>query len=271
MNSSANFLPNLYKALRDFTESFSYWRIFCLIGINDIRKRYSRSKLGQLWLTLSLAIQIGSLGFVWGYLFKMPLADYFPYLATGIIFWNFMLSTVTEGSSVYINSIPYLKELTIPKLSYINGLFVKSIIILLHNIVVLIPIFLYYGISVSFAGIFYTLIGFIVTCIALYCTIIPLALLSLRFRDFPNIILSLSQIVFYVTPIMWKLDSMPERVRQYIMFNPVAVFISFCRDPLIGSAIPDVYYFVGAIYIVSMFILSVLLFSRYRARIVYWL
>lgn len=270
MNSSSDSSKKIHKAFVDFVTSFSYWRIFYLIGIGDIRRRYSRSKLGQLWLTLSLAVQIGSLGFVWGYLFKMPLADYFPYLAISIIFWNFILSSITEGANIYINSIAYLKELTIPKLSYINSLFVKNIIILLHNLVVLIPIFLYCGVMVSFGGICFSLLGFVVLCISLYLTIIPISLLSLRFRDFPNIIISLSQIIFYVTPIMWKLDSMPERLHKYIAFNPVAVFLSFCRDPLIGNVVPDIYYLVGVIYILIVLAISILMFSKYREKIVYW-
>jgi ABC-type polysaccharide/polyol phosphate export permease len=216
-------------------------------------------------------VQIGSLGFVWGYLFKMPLSDYFPYLATSIVFWNFILSSITEGANIYINSISYLKELTIPKLSYINSLFIKNIIILLHNLVVLIPIFLYFGVKISFGGVCFSLLGFVVLCISLYLTIIPVALLSLRFRDFPNVVISLSQIIFYVTPIMWKLDSMPERLHQYIGFNPVAVFLSFCRDPLIGAVVPGTYYLVGVTYIFIVFAISILMFSKYRAKIVYWL
>lgn len=271
MQNSLDSSKKISLAFSDFISSFSYWRIFYLIGITDIRRRYARSKLGQLWLTLSLAVQIGSLGFVWGYLFKMPLEDYFPYLATGMIFWNFILSSVTEGASIYINSISYLKELTIPKLSYVNSLFVKNIIVLLHNLVVLIPMYLYYGTSMSLWGAMYSLLGFLVTCLALYCTIIPIALLSLRFRDFPNIILSLSQIVFYVTPIMWKLDSMPEKIHKYIIFNPAAVFLSFCRDPLIGIITPSLYYLTGAGYIIIMLLVTIFVFSKYRARIVYWL
>lgn len=270
MQNSLDSSKKIHKAVGDFLSSFSYWRIFYLIGITDIRRRYARSRLGQLWLTLSLTVQISSLGFVWGYLFKIPLSDYLPYLATGMIFWNFILTSTTEGASIYINSISYLKELTIPKLSYVNSLFVKSIIILLHNLIVLIPIYLYYGVSVSLSGIAHALVGFIVTCIALYCTIIPIALLSLRFRDFPNIILSLSQIVFYVTPIMWKIDSMPEKIQQYVVFNPAAVFLSFCRDPLIGSVVPNSYYFMGAAYIIIALTVAIFTFSKYRARIVYW-
>ncbi len=271
MQNSLDSSKKTHQAFNDFVSSFSYWRIFYLIGITDIRRRYARSKLGQLWLTLSLAVQIGSLGFVWGYLFKMPLSDYFPYLATGMIFWNFILTSVTEGSSIYISSISYLKELTIPKLSYVNSLFVKSIVILLHNLVVLLPIYLYYGVAISFWGIVHSLFGFIITCVALYCTIIPIALLSLRFRDFPNIIVSLSQIVFYVTPIMWKIDAMPEKIREYIVLNPAAVFLSFCRDPLIGLVVPNSYYLMGATYIAVALAVTIFAFSKYRARIVYWL
>ena len=81
-------MPQWMHALKDFIHSFKYWRIFCLIGANEIRKRYSRSSLGQLWLTISLAINISVMGFIWSSLFKVPIHDYLPYVAAGLVFWT---------------------------------------------------------------------------------------------------------------------------------------------------------------------------------------
>ena len=51
--------------LEELLGGMRYWRISHLIGVRDLRHRYVRSKLGQLWLTLSTAMMIGALG---GYL-----------------------------------------------------------------------------------------------------------------------------------------------------------------------------------------------------------
>lgn len=261
---------NIFCALQDIAESFAHWRIFCMIGMNDIRKRYTRSRLGQFWLTLSLAINIGALGFVWSHLFKMPVADYIPYLAVGTIFWTFISSCITEGAMVYISSTSYLMELNIPKISYINSLFVRNLIVLLHNLLVLIPIYFLCPITISLAHIGWSLIGLGATMFFLFPAIIVISLFSLRFRDCPNIIASLMQIVFYVTPIMWKVELMPERAHAYMLLNPFAVFLSLCRDPLMNTPVSGNYWIAALIYIVLAWIIAMPIFSRFRSRIVYW-
>ena len=42
------------KATDDIQESFERWQLWWLLGLNDIRQRYRRSRLGQTWITLSL-------------------------------------------------------------------------------------------------------------------------------------------------------------------------------------------------------------------------
>jgi lipopolysaccharide transport system permease protein len=262
---------NFAKAWQDLIGSFSHWRIFCLIGINDIRKRYSRSKMGQFWLTLSLAINIGALSVVWAFLLKMPVKEYLPYLAVGTIFWTYISSCILEGSNLYISNTSYLKDLSIPKLSYLNCLFIRNLVIALHNLLVLIPVYLFCSIPLSIASVSFSILGLVLCSMFLYAIIMFMSLISLRFRDLPNIIASVLQISFYVTPIMWKTEAMPEHVQKYMVFNPFAVFLTICRDPLLNITVPNEYWLVAGTYTIIAWIVAFPFFSKFRARITYWL
>lgn len=259
------------KAWKDFISSFSHWRIFCLIGLIDIKIRYARSKFGQFWITLSLAIQICTMGVVWSYLFKIQPGEYIPYLATSLVLWNFSVASITDGASAYITYTHYLKELTVPKLSYINAVMVKNMVILLHNIPILAAIYIYYSVDISLGALSTAILGFSILFLFLYLIIIPLSLLCLRFRDFPNIINSLVQVVMYLTPIMWKVETAPEEIREYLALNPANVFISLCRDPLLGIKLDLGYELAAAICLVIAFALASVTFTKCRSRIVYWL
>lgn len=262
---------NIYKAaIADLIASFSFWRIFGLIGVNDIRKRYKRSKLGQFWLTLSTCINIGALAIVWSLLFKISVAEYLPFIAVSQVIWIFISTCVIEGASAYISAEHYLKELPIPKVSYINSLFVKNVIILLHNSLAFLPIYFFCKINISWYSLA-SLLGFLITILFLFGVIMVIAIISLRFRDFPNMIASLIQVVFYVTPVLWKPSFMPEQVQKLMIFNPFAIFLTLCRDPLLNSKVPYEYWIVSLIYTLCSLILAFIFFSKYRARIVYWL
>lgn len=264
------FKKDLQLAYKDLIFSFKVWRIFYLIGISDIRKRYSRSKLGQFWITLSLGINILSLGIVWGYLFKMSVREYLPFIATSMILWNFISTSILDGANLYINSVHYIKELNIPKLAYVNSSILKNLIILGHNLIVLIPIFLFCLENISFL----LLCGFIFILLLLiaflYGIVVIVAVISLRFRDLPNIITSLLQIFFYITPVIWKIELMPEKIQKFLIFNPFCVFITLCKGYLLNQYIPNHYLFAAIIYTLFTLNLAIMFFSKFRSRIVYW-
>ncbi|MFI4983679.1 MAG: ABC transporter permease [Rickettsiales bacterium] len=258
-------------ANRDILESFKYWRIFYLMGSGDIRKRYARSKLGQVWLSLSLAINISLIGLVWSYLFKNPIQEYMPYFTVSMIFWTYISTCVMEGANLYITCTQYLKELIIPKTSYINSLIVRNMIIFSHNLVVLVLVFLIFQVKPPVAGIFLSLLGLLLSTIFVIGVAQVLAIICLRYRDFPNIILSMMQLAFYLTPVLWRIEALPERVRGYMLLNPFVVFLTICRDPLLDKAVPTIYWFAALVYIVISLGVGWLFFSRFRKRITYWL
>lgn len=269
-----NIFPNALertKALADFLGSFSHWRIFCLIGINEIQKRYTRSTLGQFWLTLSLAINITALSLVWSYLFKIPIKTYVPYITSGMILWTYISSCIIEGCQLYIGYSNYIKELSIPKLSYCNSLFIKNIFILLHNIPVFIIAMIILDHPFSLHGLLLALAGFMITSVFLYVCVVVLSIISIRFRDITNIVTSLIQVAIYVTPVLWKMDAMPEHVQEYLLLNPFVIFISICRNPLIGIDVPSFYWYGALIYTALATIIASWMFAKLRSRITYWI
>ena len=49
----------------ELASGVAFWRVWHLLGIRELRHRYARSRLGQLWLTLSTDIMVAVLGGVW--------------------------------------------------------------------------------------------------------------------------------------------------------------------------------------------------------------
>ena len=270
-NSYSSSKTKIGTALDDLISSFANWRIFMMLGSNDVKKRYSRSRIGQFWLTISLAVNIGVMGFVWAYLFKMPVKEYLPFLACGTIIWAYISSCITEGTMLYVTATPYLQALDTAKLTYVNSLFVKNIIVLFHNLIVLVPVFILCLVDVSFANICLSLVGFVVVTLFLYPVVMLLSLIGLRFRDFANIMTSLMQIVFYLTPIMWKVSLMPVRFQDYLVLNPFAVLLSICRNPLFSTETPTAYLIAACIYIILAWVVAFPIYSKFRSRIIYWL
>src|SRR3712207_2639972 len=63
-------------ALKDLLQGLNEWRIWWILGTNDIRQRYRRSVIGQFWTTISMAATILGIALVYGVIFDQPIQDY---------------------------------------------------------------------------------------------------------------------------------------------------------------------------------------------------
>ena len=83
-------IKSISLGLKDVFDGVRVYSLVFMLGWHDVLQRYRRSTLGPFWLTISMGVMVASLGFVFGQVFKTPLKDYLPFLATGLILWNFL-------------------------------------------------------------------------------------------------------------------------------------------------------------------------------------
>src|SRR5579862_3469636 len=69
----------------DIKEGLQKWPIWMMLAYQDIKLRYRRSVLGPFWLTLSMAITVYTMGYLYGHLFHIELKTYYPFLVAGML------------------------------------------------------------------------------------------------------------------------------------------------------------------------------------------
>ena len=103
-NTKTNELPRgiVRTATKDLGRALKAWRIWVLLGTNDIRQRYRRSKLGQFWITATIAATVVGLGIVYSAIFKQSIEEYLPYVAGGFVVWFLITGMITEGCTAFL-------------------------------------------------------------------------------------------------------------------------------------------------------------------------
>jgi ABC-type polysaccharide/polyol phosphate export permease len=76
------------EGLQELLGGIGHWRISHLI--RDLRHRYTRSKLGQLWLMISTASMIAALSAVWSLLWHQLIQDLMPFIGVSLIVWSYL-------------------------------------------------------------------------------------------------------------------------------------------------------------------------------------
>lgn len=226
--------------------------------------------LGPFWLTVSTAVMVFALGFLYSAILGQPLNEYFPYLATGLVIWMYISGTVTDGCQTFISSEAMIKQIRVPFWTHVLRTIWRNLIILGHNAVIILVILAVYGSAESAAAMSLVVPAMLLVLLNGCWVTLMLGVICARFRDVPPIVASVMQLLFFVTPIIWHPSSLPGR-QGFVYWNPLYHLIDIVRAPLLGKVpTPSAWLAVLGITIVG-WTMSFLLFQRYRRRIAYWL
>lgn len=256
------------EAIADLRTSIASYRLWSLLGWLEIRQRYSRSLIGPFWLTLSMAVMIGALGVVYGALFSMELSAYLPMLTVGLVMWTLLAGLLNEGCTAFVLAASYVKQSAVPKLVFVLQVAWRHVLVFLHNFMIVVVVLAIFGVR-DWIGLPLFLPAFGLFLLNTMWMMTVLAVLSARFRDLPQIVGSLLQVAFYVTPILFHRDML--KGHEWIAnFNPFAHLIELVRAPLLGMPIDPLNWQVAAAMAVLGWPLALWFVGRYQKRIPYW-
>lgn len=259
-------------ARQDLYDSLKHWRIWLMLAYQDIKLRYRRSVLGPFWITISMAITVYSMGYLYSHLFRINFDDYFPYLAGGILGWSLISTTILDLVEVFILSENMIKQIKLPYTLYIHRVAARNTIIFFHHLLILVPVMIIFHHSLKTNSyLFYLLPGLLIIYVNSISYGIIFAMIGTRYRDIPQIIKSFISVVFFVTPVIWDPAVLPPDKRFLVSLNPFYSFIELVRSPLTGHALA--FHHVLMVFAVTCIglLVSYFILAARRARIVYWI
>jgi ABC-type polysaccharide/polyol phosphate export permease len=254
---------------RDLYDGLANWRLWSMLGWNDIYQRYRRSAFGPFWITISMAIFIVLLGFIYSKLFHQELAVFLPYIAIGLITWGFISSTTTEACSAFIENGGIIKQIRLPYSLYAMRMIWRSFIVFLHTVVLIVPIAIIFHMDVGLGSLLAIPGMFLVVLNQIWLSIV-IGLVATRFRDIAQLVATAIQILMFVTPIMWPVSAI--RGARFIAdVNPFFHLIELVRAPLLGEVAEPLSWIVVLAMCVIGYGLAAVTLTRAHPRLVYWL
>ena len=258
-------------ALTDVRDGVRLWRLSWTLGLSDIKLRYRGSALGPFWLTLSTAIMIASMGILYSYLFHVKTHDYLPYITVSIVFWNYLNTLITDGCNCFIQAESLIRGTRMPFTVHALRSVIRNTIVLAHNVIVIVGVFLIMRLPVSWEAL-WAVPALMLWLVDAYALSLFLGAFCARFRDVPQIVMALLQVVFFVTPIMWyaKVLEAHPKADLLIRFNPFYYMLDIIRAPLLGRPMPVDVVLKALIVSIVIFAITAFGFARTRGRIAYW-
>jgi ABC-type polysaccharide/polyol phosphate export permease len=254
----------------DMIEGAQQWRLWYLIGSSEMRRRYARSRLGQLWIILSSTIAVSSIGLVWSYLWAQPVREILPYIAVGLVVWQFISAILIESTTLLPANIRYFHNQYLPTSTIVFALAFRHSATFLLNLIFPLLLSLALGLRPSSSA-FFAIPGVVLTLIWCLWTSSMLSILCTRYRDIIQVVNNLVQVAIFLTPVLWMPELLSTRSQDLLPWNPFAVFVAIVRDPLLGRHVSAAYWLSAVIFSLGGFCASLPLLGRGRRHIVYWI
>lgn len=264
-------INRIFTGFSDVLRGLNSLYLVRLFAFNEIRQRYLRSILGPFWITISMTVMIGSIGIVFGSIFKSDMSEYLPFLAAGLVVWTLISNTVAESCQALIAEARVIHQIKLPFSVFVYKVIWRNLIILGHNLIVLPPLFLVFKVSVNSHSLLF-LPGLLLVVLNLLWVSILVSVICARFRDVPQIIASILQVVFYISPIIWSPTLILESDRKVILeWNPMYYLLDVIRSPLLGIR-PEMnsWIFCSILCIVGL-MMALFTLGKNQNKISYWL
>lgn len=256
--------------LSDVIISAKPWRIIYLRSSQAIRSRYARSTLGEFWSVLSVAFLIISTGLIWSFIWNIDAQQYLPYVACGHILYLFISGTINESTTAIIGEKRLFYKFNMSPLIAIHILVLRNCITFIHNIPIVVLVIAwssYVSCSLNVELILY----FPLVILFIFFTCVFLAILCVYYRDMIQLVGSILQISFLLTPVIWHVNRIPEPYIKYVYLNPFASAIEVIRNPILGNPISDWAVISLLSWIMIAFVLSYACWKFKIRNIIYWI
>ena len=204
----------------------------------DIGGKYKHSFLGILWSFINPLLQISVYAFVFQIILRSDIENYAVYLCCGLIPWQYFSSVVLRGSAIIVDNGNIIKKVYFPREILPISLASSEGVNFLISTIIILGFVIFGGIGLSHYIIWYFFI-FILQYILSIGVALIVSSITVYFRDLQHILGIIMQLLFYATPIVYSMDSVPANFRWLVKINPMSYLIESYRAIFYNKTLPD--------------------------------
>lgn len=204
----------------------------------DMKLLYKRSALGIAWTLINPLLQLAVFSFVFRTVIPINIPRYSSFAFSGLLIWTWSQTALFQATGLITSNKALIRQPNFPTAILPVVTTMTGLIHFLLALPVLIIFLAVDGVqpsSVLFVLPLLMVIQFVLTVGLAY----PLAALNVTFRDTQHTLGVLLQMLFYLTPIFYDLNSVPKEFQPFYQLNPMVPLIEAYRAILLKGTQPD--------------------------------
>ena len=259
-----------------YVDVFRYRELFGSLFRRDLRAKYKGSVLGLAWTLAHPVVLMLVYLFVFSLLLKIQTADYDHYwlfLLAGLPVWVFFATSLQTTSRTLLENANLIRKVRFPRQLVPLSMVATQVVGFAVMLVIVVALSLVYVPEARDTVWLALPLSALVVCLVAGMSL-AVASLNAVYRDVEHLIAALLLPWFFVTPVLYSLESIPAvadhpRLVSLIHWgNPITPAVEAVRDPLFFGTLPEVgdtvYLAVSA---VAALVLGALVFNRVDDRV----
>jgi ABC-type polysaccharide/polyol phosphate export permease len=241
------FITKIVKAFRKYKDFF-------LISVKaELTLEVSRSYLGYVWWILDPLLYMGIYIFVVSFIFQRGGPNYPVFVFSGLLIWRWTSSSLTESTNSIVRKKNLLDQVYLPKFILPMVQIVKNTLFYLFSLTILLLLIVIY--KIPFTLHFFEIIPIvIIQTLFLFGLGLWFSHLGVYFYDFDKYIRFILRLWYYLSPGLYEIESVPEKLRPIMWLNPLTITMQGSRDLFMYNRSPN-YLALSVLGVVSIVII----------------
>lgn len=221
-----------------------FWRRRDLLWhmvVRHLRGQYKQSVLGYAWAFLNPLSLMIILSFVFSTILRIAPPQGIPYplfLFVGLVPWLFFSGAVSSGTDSVTNASSLVSKVYFPREVLPTAAVLTKLVDLFFGMIILMMMMAYYG-RLPEPTIYWFPLLFSIHMVFTLGLTFPLAALNLYFHDVRFLVGVVLTLWFYLTPILYPIDFVPDKYALIFALNPNALFINAYRRVILYGENPE--------------------------------
>lgn len=209
-----------------------------LIGVN-LRLNHRNTLLGYLWWIIDPLLLMLIYVLLIGFILKRGEANYPLFIMSALLPWRWFATSMNRSVSSLVGEAKIIRQVAFPK----AVLPVSEVFTNLTYFVMGLPLYVvfqvFYKVEVT-ANIAFLVIVVMVQLILTLGLSMLVSSLNVFFRDIKNIMPFLLRMWFYLSPVLYAVEKVPQQYVNIYLLNPFANLLPLYRDILLFGRAPDI-------------------------------
>lgn len=232
----------------------------------DLKVKYKGSILGFFWSLLNPLVMLFVYTLAFKYIIRVKVENFPLFFLCAFLPWSFLNTSLSMSVSSIKDNANLVKKVYFPREILPLSIIFSNLIQFLLTFIILIPALLFFNIKMGFPLVAVPFIILFQTAFSIGLAYI-VAALNVFFSDVKHLLEIFLQVWFWLTPIIYPADFVPEKYQFLYRLNPFVRFVENYRNCLLYNKMPSIsslliLFITGA----AVFMIGQLVFNFYNKR-----